>query len=68
MAAAVIGSEETWLVLKWVPVGHRASDEEAVARTEHLKQHAPGDHAFNWQKQPHNIGRRHVVRSSGQVA
>src|SRR6201988_828890 len=36
-------------VLWWVPVGHRPSVEEAVARIEHLKQHGPSDHAFDWQ-------------------
>jgi len=37
------------LVLWWVPVGHRPSVEEAVARIEHLKQHGPSHHAFDWQ-------------------
>src|ERR1700756_1790630 len=35
-------------VLWWVPVGHRPSMEEAVARLTHLKQHGPSDHAFDW--------------------
>ncbi len=38
-----------YLVLWWVPVGHRPDVGEAVARLEHLKQHGPGDHAFDWQ-------------------
>jgi len=37
------------VVLWWVPSGHRPSVEEAVARMEHLKQHGPSDHAFDWQ-------------------
>jgi len=36
------------VVLWWVPAGHRPSVEEAVARIEHLKQHGPGNHAFDW--------------------
>jgi hypothetical protein len=36
-------------VLWWVPAGHRPSVAEAVARLAHLKQHGPGDHAFDWQ-------------------
>jgi hypothetical protein len=41
--------ESAYLVMWWVPVGHRPSVEEAVARLEHLKQHGPGHHAFDWQ-------------------
>jgi hypothetical protein len=37
-----------YFVLWWVPVGHRPSVEEAVSRLEHLKQHGPSDHAFDW--------------------
>ena len=37
------------MVLWWVPAGHRPSVAEAVARLEHLKQHGPSDHAFDWQ-------------------
>ena len=36
-------------VLWWVPIGHRPSVAEAVARLAHLKQHGPSDHAFDWQ-------------------
>ena len=37
------------VVLWWVPVGHRPSVEEAVARIEHLKQHGACHYAFDWQ-------------------
>jgi hypothetical protein len=37
------------MVLWWVPVGHRPSVEEAVARLEHLKQQGPSEYAFDWQ-------------------
>jgi hypothetical protein len=35
-------------VLWWVPSDHRPSVEEAIARIQHLKQHGPSDHAFDW--------------------
>jgi hypothetical protein len=35
-------------VLWWVPVGHRPTLQEAIARLDHLKQHGPTDHAFIW--------------------
>jgi hypothetical protein len=38
------------MVLWWVPVGHRPSVDEAVARLAHLKQHGPTDRAFDWQR------------------
>jgi uncharacterized protein DUF3291 len=38
------------MVLWWVPIGHRPSVEEAVARLDYLKQHGPTDHAFDWQR------------------
>ena len=37
-------------VLWWVPAGHRPTFEEAAARLEHLKQHGPSEHAFDWAK------------------
>jgi Domain of unknown function (DUF3291) len=40
--------EGPYFVMWWVPVGHRPSVEEAVGRLEHLKQHGPSDHAFDW--------------------
>lgn len=42
---------DAFLVLWWVPAGHRPSPEEAVARLEHLRQHGPSAHAFTF-KQP----------------
>ena len=39
-------------VLWWVPIGHRPTIEEAVARLDHLKQHGPTDHAFGWDSLP----------------
>ncbi len=51
IAAAPNGSSisrSAYFVMWWVPAGHRPSVEEAVARLEHLKQHGPSDHAFDW--------------------
>jgi hypothetical protein len=39
---------EMHFVMWWVPVGHRPTMEEALARLEHLKQHGDSDHAFGW--------------------
>lgn len=36
------------LVLWWVPVGHRPTLDEALARLDHLRAHGDGDHAFGW--------------------
>src|SRR5262249_53784889 len=36
-------------VLWWIPVGHRPSVAEAIERLNHLREHGPGDHAFDWQ-------------------
>jgi len=41
--------EAPYFVMWWVPVGHRPSVEEAVARLEHYKRHGASDHAFDWQ-------------------
>ena len=38
------------MVLWWVPIGHRPSVDEAVARLAHLKQYGPTDHAFDWHR------------------
>ncbi|MGE5165419.1 MAG: DUF3291 domain-containing protein, partial [Sphingobacteriales bacterium] len=40
--------EAPYFVMWWVPAGHRPSVEEAIARLDHLKQHGPSDHAFDW--------------------
>ena len=39
---------ETYLVLWWVPVGHRPTIEEAKQRLEHLKRHGPTPYAFTF--------------------
>jgi hypothetical protein len=39
---------EAFLVLWWVPEGHRPSPDEAVARLEHLRQHGPTPYAFTF--------------------
>jgi hypothetical protein len=41
--------EGAYFVMWWVAAGHRPSVEEAVARLDHLKQHGPSDHAFDWE-------------------
>ena len=40
--------EETVTVLWWVPVGHRPTSAEAVARLDHLRRHGPTSHAFTF--------------------
>jgi hypothetical protein len=42
----VLGS--THLVLWWVPVGHRPTLDEALARLDHLTRNGDSDHAFGW--------------------
>ena len=39
---------EAYLVLWWVPVGHRPSIEEAISRLEMLRRHGPSPDAFNF--------------------
>jgi hypothetical protein len=39
---------EAFLVLWWVPRGHRPSITEAIARLERLRAHGPGPDAFNF--------------------
>ena len=41
--------EGPYFVMWWVAAGHQPSVEEAVARLDHLKQHGPSDHAFDWE-------------------
>ena len=55
-------------VLWWVPAGHHPSVEEAVARLEHLKQHGPSDHAFNWQTASAQLWKTARCAPAGQVA
>ncbi|MDW3222282.1 MAG: DUF3291 domain-containing protein [Paracoccaceae bacterium] len=35
-------------VMWWVPIGHKPTLDEALARLEHLKTHGDSDHAFGW--------------------
>ena len=39
---------EAYLVLWWVPNGHRPTIEEALARLAHLREHGPAPEAFNF--------------------
>jgi len=39
---------ERYLVMWWVPAGHRPTIQEAIERLEHLKMNGPSDHAFSW--------------------
>lgn len=41
---------EAFLVLWWVPAGHRPTPEEAVARLEHLRRHGPTPEAFTFKQ------------------
>jgi Domain of unknown function (DUF3291) len=56
------------LVLWWVPIGHRPSVAEALARMEHLKQHGPSDHAFDWQLASAQLWKTVRCTPAGQVA
>ena len=40
--------EAMHFVMWWVPEGHRPTQEEALARLEHLRVHGDSDHAFGW--------------------
>jgi len=42
--------DDLYLVLWWVPTGHRPSVREAVERLEHLKQHGPSREAFTFRE------------------
>ncbi|WP_233557266.1 DUF3291 domain-containing protein [Rhodophyticola porphyridii] len=39
---------EMHFVMWWVPIGHRPTLSEALARLEHLRSHGAGSHAFDW--------------------
>jgi hypothetical protein len=41
---------EAYLVLWWVPAGHRPAVEEAKERLEHLQRHGESAHAFSFQR------------------
>ena len=42
--------QKAFLVLWWVPAGHRPSTAEALARLEHLRRHGPSAHAFSFKQ------------------
>jgi len=44
--------DKSYLVMWWVPVGHRPTVNEAKERLEHLAAHGPSDHAFGWESIP----------------
>jgi Domain of unknown function (DUF3291) len=56
------------VVLWWVPVGHRPSVAEAVARLAHLKRHGPDDQAFDWQTASAQLWKTARCPPAGQVA
>ena len=39
-------------VMWWVPVGHRPTLDEGLARLDHLNTNGPSDHAFGWRHLP----------------
>jgi Domain of unknown function (DUF3291) len=41
---------DAYVVLWWIPAGHRPSVQEAIARLEHLKQHGPSPEAFTFRE------------------
>jgi hypothetical protein len=41
---------DVYLVLWWVPVGHRPIVDEAIERLRHLSAHGPSDHAFTFRR------------------
>jgi uncharacterized protein DUF3291 len=56
------------VVLWWVPVGHRPSMEEAIARMDHLKRHGPTDYAFDWHAASAQLWKTARCAPSGEVA
>ena len=43
---------ERYLVMWWVPAGHRPTIQEAIERLEYLKANGSSDHAFAWESLP----------------
>ena len=41
--------DERYLVMWWVPAGHRPTIQEAIERLEHLKENGDSEHAFGWE-------------------
>jgi hypothetical protein len=60
--------ETPYFVLWWIPVGHRPGVDEAIARLEHLKQHGPTAHAFDWQSASAQLWKTARCSPEGQVA
>jgi len=56
------------VTLWWVPVGHRPSLAEALARHDHLKQHGPTDHAFDWRRASAQLWKTARCAAQGEVA
>ena len=44
--------KDAYMVLWWVPAGHRPTPQEALVRLDHLTLNGPGDHAFGWESLP----------------
>ena len=42
--------DDIYSVLWWVAAGHRPSVDEAIQRLDHLREHGPSPHAFNFRK------------------
>ena len=42
--------KEAFVVLWWIPEGHRPTIEEAIAKLEHLRAHGPTESAFTFRK------------------
>jgi len=42
--------EQAFIVMWWVPAGHRPTVDEAIDRLEHLRRHGPTAHAFTFQR------------------
>jgi len=53
-------------VMWWVPEGHNPSQEEALARLDHLRAHGDSDHAFGWSYLEN--ARLHKTHNCDQVA
>jgi hypothetical protein len=45
--------QEAHFVMWWIPIDHRPTTEEALARLAHLNRHGPTPDAFGWESLPH---------------
>ena len=41
--------DQSYLVMWWVPIGHRPTMQEAIARLEHQRANGASEHAFGWE-------------------